>query len=87
MCENLNNEKHCCRKNDNETKEQKNTIYRRSIFVVKDTKKGELFTTENIRIIRPAFGLEPKYYENIIGKKAKMDLEFGTPLHQEHIEW
>lgn len=52
----------------------------RSLFVVKDIKKGEIFTPENIRSIRPSNGLHPKYYEEILGKTAKKDLKFGTPL-------
>jgi pseudaminic acid synthase len=62
-------------------KEEINKIFRRSIFVVKDIKKGERFTEDNIRVIRPAYGLEPKYYEEIIGKIASMDIEIATPLN------
>lgn len=52
----------------------------RSLFVVKDIKAGEEFTKENIKSIRPGYGLAPKHYENIIGKKAKQELKKGTPL-------
>lgn len=52
----------------------------RSLFVVKDIKKGEKFTPENIRSIRPSYGLHPRYYEEILGKTAACDLKFGTPL-------
>lgn len=58
----------------------------RSLFVVKDIKKGEKFTKENIRSIRPSNGLHPKYYENILGKTAAKDIPFGTPLQFELIE-
>lgn len=61
-------------------KENENKIFRRSIFVVKNVKKGEILTEDNIRIIRPAYGLEPKYYEEILGKKALRDIESATPL-------
>ncbi|SHJ66985.1 pseudaminic acid synthase [Paramaledivibacter caminithermalis] len=54
--------------------------HRKSIFIVKDIKKGEKFTEENIRVIRPAQGLLPKYYDDILGKYASMDIERGTPL-------
>lgn len=54
--------------------------FARSLYVVKDIKKGETFTEENIRSIRPNNGLPPKYYNEILGKKAKQDLERGTPL-------
>lgn len=52
----------------------------RSLYVVKGIKKGEAFTEENIRSIRPSYGLPPKYYAEILGKTAKQDLTRGTPL-------
>ena len=60
--------------------EESNIKFRRSIYVVNDIKKGDFFTKENIRRIRPGYGLEPKDYEKIIGLKAKRDLEEGNPL-------
>lgn len=57
-----------------------NLIFRRSIFCVKKIKKGEKFTKENIRIIRPGYGIPPKYYSNILGKTAGKDIDEGTPL-------
>jgi len=60
--------------------ERKSLKYRRSLYVVKDIKKGETFTPENIRSIRPAFGLHPRYYEEVLGKTATKDLKFGEPL-------
>jgi len=60
--------------------EEHNIRYRKSIFVVEDIKKGELFTVKNIRVIRPNFGLQPKNYEEVLGKTAKKDIERGTPL-------
>lgn len=59
---------------------EKNRQGGRSLFVVKDIKKGEAFTPENVRSIRPNNGLHPRHYEEILGKKAKTDLKFGTPL-------
>lgn len=67
-------------------KEAENKIFRRSIFVVKDTKKGEQFTEQNIRVIRPGHGMQPRYYEDVLGKTASKDLERGTPLKPDHIE-
>tara|TARA_B100001559_G_scaffold320464_1_gene332749 strand:- start:1501 stop:2517 length:1017 start_codon:yes stop_codon:yes gene_type:complete len=60
--------------------EESNIKFRRSIYVVNEIKKGDVFTKENIRRIRPGYGLEPKDYEKIIGLKAKRDLEEGNPL-------
>lgn len=54
--------------------------YHRSVFVVQDMKKGDIFTKKNIRIIRPGFGLEPKYYDVFLGKRVKQDIQRGTPL-------
>ena len=59
--------------------------FARSLFVIKDIKKGETFTPENIRSIRPSNGLHPKYYEDILGKTANKDLSFGTPLMKEDV--
>jgi pseudaminic acid synthase len=61
-------------------KENQSKIFRRSIFIVKDIKKGDKFTEENIRIIRPGDGLKPKYYDDVLGKSAAYDIERGTPL-------
>lgn len=58
----------------------------RSLFVVKDVKAGECFTEENVRSVRPAFGMHTMYYEEILGKKAKTDLAKGTPLDWKYIE-
>lgn len=61
--------------------EKNNVAFRRSIFVVKDVKKGEVFTKENIRVIRPSNGLAPKYYDDIIGKVSSREINRGTPLN------
>jgi pseudaminic acid synthase len=58
-------------------KQQKGRDFSRSLYVVKDIKKGELFTEENIRSIRPGFGLHPKFYKSIIGTKALYDFKMG----------
>jgi len=67
-------------------KTQKSREHSRSLFVVKDIKKGEIFSNENIRSIRPSFGLHTKYYSEILGKKAKINISKGTPLSWELIK-
>jgi len=66
--------------------ERENKQFRRSLWVVKNIKKGEVFTRENIGSFRPAVGLEPKYLDDILGKKAVLDIEFGTPLSWELVK-
>lgn len=61
--------------------EKNNVAFRRSIFVVKDVKKGQVFTEENIRVIRPSNGLAPKYYDDVIGKVSSREIKRGTPLN------
>jgi len=61
-------------------KTKKSRDFSRSLFAVKDIKAGNSLTEDNIRSIRPGFGLHPRYLEQIIGKKAKKDLKMGTPL-------
>lgn len=65
--------------------ESQSLAFRRSIYAVQDIQKGEAFTTDNIRIIRPGFGLKPKYFENIIGKKSMKFLAKGTALSWDYI--
>lgn len=62
-----------------------NKEFSRSLFVVKDIKKDETITEDNVRSIRPGFGLHPKYLKEILGKKAKQDLNKGTPFKLEFI--
>lgn len=66
-------------------KTRKNREFSRSLFVVKDIKKGELITEENVRSVRPGFGLHPKYLEEVLGKKAKKDLDKGTPFKRDFV--
>mgnify|MGYP000934308502 CR=1 FL=1 len=61
-------------------KEIKGRQFARSLFAVEDIKAGEEFTKTNVRSIRPGFGLPPKYLNEIIGKRAKIDIPRGTPL-------
>lgn len=66
--------------------EKGNMKFRRSLYVVKDIARGETLTSEHVRSIRPGYGLAPKFYEQVIGKTAREDIEFGTPLTFEHFE-
>ena len=61
--------------------EESNRIFRRSIFCVKDIKKGEIITEDNVRIIRPGHGLKPQFYPEILGQIAMRDIKRGTPLN------
>lgn len=61
-------------------KVQKTREFSRSLFVVKDMKAGETFSAENIRSVRPGYGLHPKHYFEILGKTASVDIERGEPL-------
>ena len=65
--------------------EKSSMIFRRSVFCVQDIRKGELLTEENVRIIRPGYGLPPKYYPEILGQTALKDISRGTPLQFEMI--
>jgi len=66
--------------------ERMSRVFRRSLFAVKDIRKGEIFTEENIRSIRPANGLEPKYLKSIIGRKSKKNIMRGNPLKKSLIK-
>lgn len=66
--------------------EIENLQYRRSIYVVEDIRVGEKLTTKNIRRIRPGYGMPPKYFEKILGKKVSVDIDRGTALSWGHIE-
>jgi pseudaminic acid synthase len=57
----------------------------RSLFVVKEISKGDIFTRENIRSIRPGYGLHPKYFFKVLGKTAKLNINAGTPLEMNMI--
>lgn len=67
-------------------KQKKSREDSRSLFVVRDIKAGEKLTRENVRSVRPAFGLHTMYYEEILGMRARMNLDKGTPLDWNSIE-
>lgn len=60
--------------------ENKSKIFRRSIFTTKDIKKGDKFSKNNIRVIRPGYGLAPKYYDQILNKKSPINIPKNEPL-------
>ena len=66
-------------------KQQKSREFSRSLYVVKNIKSGEFLSTENVRSIRPGYGMHPKYYSQILGKVASRNIEKGTALKWEHI--
>jgi len=61
--------------------EKKSISFKRSVYVSSDVKKGDLFSEENLKIIRPGDGLHPEFYDILIGKKAASDISAGTPLN------
>ena len=68
------------------TEHEKNGLGgRRSLVAVKDIKEGEIFTKENVRSIRPAIGIKPKYYNHLLGKEAKKAYQFGEPISEVEI--
>lgn len=66
-------------------RERENIVFRRSLFVVKDMKQGEVFTLQNVCCIRPGYGLAPKFLPEILGKKTKQNIKRGTPLKKEFL--
>lgn len=61
-------------------KESSSLKFRRSLYIARDMCAGEVLTPENMRIIRPGYGLEPKYYDILLGKAIKQDVKKGTPV-------
>lgn len=66
-------------------KEIASRVHRRSLYIAKDMKAGDMFTTENLRSVRPGLGLAPKYLPQFLGRKVKQDVTMGTPLSWELI--
>jgi pseudaminic acid synthase len=61
-------------------KAEREREHSRSLFIAKDMKAGDVFTPENLRSVRPAFGLHTRYYEELLGKKIRKDAKLGTPM-------
>jgi len=66
--------------------EKGNVSFRRSLYAVKDIAAGEELTPENVRSIRPGYGLAPKHYDAVLGRRAKVDIPRGTPLAWDLLE-
>ena len=64
-------------------KEASSRVFRRSLFVVQDVKRGDSFTVENVRSIRPGHGLHTRHLPEVLGCHAACDIERGTPLSWE----
>ena len=63
------------------TEKEKNSVkYRRSLYIAEDMKAGDVLTEKNLRCIRPGYGLPPKYYATLLGRKIKKDVNKGDPI-------
>ena len=67
------------------TQDRSSRVFRRSLYITQDLKAGESLSEANIRSIRPGYGLAPKYFKEILGRRAAFDLPRGTPLEWKHI--
>jgi len=67
-------------------KVRQSRVFARSLFAVKDIRAGEPFTEENVRSIRPGYGLAPKHLSRVLGRKAKSDIKRGTPLNWDLVQ-
>lgn len=65
--------------------EAKSRDFRKSLFVIKDIRAGDCFTEDNIRSIRPGFGLHTRHYKDILGRRAVQDIKRGTPIRWEQV--
>jgi N-acetylneuraminate synthase len=66
--------------------EQASLQFRRSIYIAENVRAGEVFTERNLRVVRPGFGLEPKHFRRVLGRRAAADTKKGTPLSWELVE-
>jgi sialic acid synthase SpsE len=70
---------------DRAPSEAGNAVFRRSLYIIADIAAGEEFTPNNVRSIRPGFGLAPKHLPHVIGRRAAVALKRGTPLSLDHL--
>jgi len=62
--------------------EKASTVFRRSLFAIKDISKGDVYNHDNVKCIRPGYGIKPKFLDDVLGKIAKTDIKKGTPLNE-----
>ena len=60
--------------------EKKFVKYRRSIYATNDIQPNEIFTINNVKVIRPGLGMSPKYYNDLLGKRANKFIRLGNPI-------
>jgi len=65
--------------------EQGNRQFRRSLYFVKDLRAGDVITADAIRSVRPGFGLAPKYFDDVIGRKLATSVSYGTPVSRDSL--
>ena len=68
---------------DVQEQEEKSLVFRRSLYIVEDMKAGDVITEGNMRAIRPGYGLSPRYYDVLLGRRVDRDVRRGTPLSWE----
>jgi sialic acid synthase SpsE len=66
-------------------KEKKSLVFRRSIYVAQDIAEGEIFTKENLKILRPGYGAPPSLFRSILGSRASQNYTQGQPLLTHHL--
>jgi len=66
--------------------EKKSLVFRRSLYIAENVKAGEVLTTRNLRVVRPGNGLHPRFYEQLLGKRVRRNLEKGTPVNWDLFE-
>lgn len=66
--------------------EKKSLMFRRSVYFAEDIQAGEVLTAKNLRVVRPGFGLHPRFYQSLLGKRARNNIEKGTPVVWDLIE-
>jgi pseudaminic acid synthase len=65
--------------------EERSRVFRRTLYISRDIVAGEVLSADNLRIVRPGFGLAPKYYDILLGKRVNQTLPAGTPLSWDHV--